>query len=73
MRRHGLPRPYETLKELTRGRRIDRSLIAEFVASLTLDKKAKAALERLSPRGYVGLASELVERFAPRAESKPRG
>ena len=24
MRRHGMPRPYETLKELTRGRRIDR-------------------------------------------------
>jgi adenylosuccinate lyase len=73
MRRHALPRPYETLKELTRGRRIDRAVIAEFVASLPLDKKAKAALERLSPRGYVGLAAEMVERFAPRPESKPRG
>jgi len=73
MRRHGLPRPYETLKELTRGRRIDRAAIAEFVASLPLDRKAKAALERLSPRSYVGLATELVERFAPRPESKSRG
>ncbi len=73
MRRHGLPRPYETLKELTRGRRIDRVVLDEFIASLPLDKRAKAALERLSPRAYVGLAAELVERFAPRPEPKPRG
>jgi adenylosuccinate lyase len=72
MRRHGLPRPYETLKELTRGRRIDRAVIDEFIASMPLDKKAMAALAHLSPRSYVGLAAELVERFAPRAELKSR-
>ena len=65
MRRHGMPRPYETLKELTRGRRIDRGVIAEFIASLPLDDSAKAALGELNPRNYVGLAAELVERFAP--------
>ena len=65
MRRHGMPRPYETLKELTRGRRIDRGVIAEFIASLPLDDGAKAALGGLNPRNYVGLAAELVERFAP--------
>jgi adenylosuccinate lyase len=69
MRRHGLPQPYETLKELTRGRRIDRAVIEEFIATLPLDKHAKAALDGLSPRAYVGLAAELVERFAPRPKS----
>jgi adenylosuccinate lyase len=67
MRRYGMPRPYETLKELTRGRRIDQQVIAEFIASLPLDDSAKAALAKLSPRNYVGLAAELVERFAPPA------
>ncbi|MDO8434860.1 MAG: adenylosuccinate lyase [Candidatus Binatus sp.] len=67
MRRYGMPRPYETLKELTRGRRIDRKVIAEFIASLPLDEKAKAALGELNPRNYIGLAAELVERFAPAA------
>ena len=69
MRRHGLPRPYETLKELTRGRRIDRKVIEEFIATLPLPDDAKAALDGLSPRAYVGLAAELVERFAPPPKS----
>jgi adenylosuccinate lyase len=65
MRRHGMPRPYETLKELTRGRHINRTVVQEFIASLPLDETAKAALRNLNPRNYVGLAAELVERFAP--------
>ena len=66
MRRHGLPRPYETLKELTRGRRVDRRLIQEFVEALPLADDAREALRKLSPRNYAGLAAELVERFAPK-------
>ncbi len=65
MRRYGLPHPYERLKELTRGRPISRELIAEFVASLPLGGAARSALGRLTPQNYVGLAAELVERFAP--------
>jgi adenylosuccinate lyase len=66
MRRRGMPRPYETLKELTRGRPVSREMIREFIAALPLDRESKAALERLTPQNYVGLAAELVERFAPR-------
>lgn len=66
MRRYALERPYERLKELTRGRAVNRKTIEEFVAGLSLDAKAKAALLRLEPRGYLGLAAELVERFTPR-------
>jgi adenylosuccinate lyase len=72
MRRYGLPRPYETLKELTRGRAVDRRMIKEFVASLPLGAGAKAALTSVAPRSYVGLAAELVERFAPRPREAPR-
>ncbi|HKV53737.1 MAG TPA: adenylosuccinate lyase [Candidatus Binataceae bacterium] len=69
MRRCGLDRPYERLKELTRGRDVNRAVIEEFVASLPLDAETRAAFAKLSPKSYVGLAAELVERFAP----QPRG
>ena len=67
MRRHGMERPYETLKELTRGRRIDRKVIEEFIESLPLDEGARQKLRGLNPRSYIGLAEKLVERFAPPA------
>ena len=69
MRRHGMPKPYETLKELTRGRRIDRRVIEEFIATLPLDDSARRALRELNPRSYVGLAARLVEQFAPAAKT----
>jgi adenylosuccinate lyase len=68
MRRHALERPYERLKELTRGRAVNRETIEEFVAGLPLDDRAKAALLALEPKHYLGLASELVERFTPRGK-----
>jgi adenylosuccinate lyase len=70
MRRQGLEDPYERLKELTRGRAIDREAMRGFIAALELPPEVKARLEKLEPRGYVGLAAELVERFAPGGKSK---
>jgi adenylosuccinate lyase len=72
MRRHALERPYEQLKELTRGRSVNRRTIEEFVAKLPLDAEARAALLRLEPRSYLGFAAELVERFTPRIGVKSR-
>ncbi|HVN27109.1 MAG TPA: lyase family protein, partial [Candidatus Binataceae bacterium] len=69
LRRHGYPRPYEALKELTRGREVDHKRIQRFVESLDLDPQAREALKKLAPRNYTGLASKLVERFAPSPES----
>jgi adenylosuccinate lyase len=69
MRRQGLEDPYERLKELTRGRAIDREAMRGFIAALDLPAEAKARLEKLEPRDYVGLAAELVERFAPGSKS----
>jgi adenylosuccinate lyase len=66
MRRYGCDRPYERMKELTRGRSVNRRTIAEFVVTLQLDEAARTALTRLEPRTYLGLAAELVERFVPK-------
>jgi adenylosuccinate lyase len=65
MRRYGIPKSYEALKRLTRGRAVDRATIERFVSSLPIPDGAKRALLKLAPRNYVGFAEELVERFTP--------
>ena len=66
MRRYGLDQPYERLKELTRGRAVNRAMIEEFVASLPLDDKARTAFASLTPKSYTGFAAELADLFTPR-------
>jgi adenylosuccinate lyase len=61
MRVHGLEQPYERLKELTRGRRVDAAAIREFVGTLGLPADAQRRLLELTPAGYTGLASALVD------------
>ncbi|HJU25782.1 MAG TPA: adenylosuccinate lyase [Rhodanobacteraceae bacterium] len=60
MRRHGLPEPYEQLKELTRGKGITRESLREFIASLELPADARQRLLELAPAGYTGLAAQLA-------------
>jgi len=67
MRRYNLERPYEQLKELTRGRVVNRAIIEEFIAKLPLDDKTRAAFSKLEPRTYLGYAAELAEQFTPRS------
>jgi adenylosuccinate lyase len=64
MRVHGLDQPYERLKELTRGRRVDADVLRRFVQGLDLPDDARERLLALTPATYVGLAPDLVERFA---------
>ena len=60
MRVHGLEAPYERLKELTRGRRVDAAAMREFVLGLGLPPDAESRLLSLTPGTYTGLASSLV-------------
>jgi adenylosuccinate lyase len=62
MRRHGLPNPYERLKELTRGKAITREAIAEFIDTLELPAEERARLKALTPGNYTGLAETLARR-----------
>lgn len=57
MRRHGLPNPYEKLKDLTRGQQIDATAIRDFIADLELPVDAKQRLLALTPDAYTGVAS----------------
>jgi adenylosuccinate lyase len=65
MRLHGLPNPYERLKELTRGRRVDATAMAEFVRGLGLPSDVERRLLELTPGSYTGLADRLVDHLAP--------
>ncbi len=61
MRRHGLPEPYEQLKELTRGRKLDRQILHDFINSLTLPDADKQRLLALTPASYTGNAAEQAQ------------
>lgn len=62
----GMANPYERLKELTRGRRVDGEGMRAFIAELGLPGDVAARLLALTPGAYVGLASALVEEHLPR-------
>ncbi len=60
----GLDDPYERLKELTRGNRVDAARMREFVGGLGLSREAEQRLLALTPAGYTGIASDLVDHLA---------
>lgn len=63
MRRYGIEKPYEKLKELTRGKKVNAQVIAEFIDTLELSDAVKAELKDLSPEKYIGDAIRLVDQL----------
>jgi adenylosuccinate lyase len=57
MRRYGIERPYERLKEMTRGRRVTQEGLTRFIDSLSIPEDEKARLKALNPGNYLGNAS----------------
>jgi adenylosuccinate lyase len=62
MRRHGLPNPYERLKELTRGKDITRETLAAFIDTLELPIAERDRLKAMTPANYIGLAARLASK-----------
>ncbi|TAL41808.1 MAG: adenylosuccinate lyase, partial [Methylovulum sp.] len=60
MRRYGIEKPYEKLKELTRGQRITPEQMRVFIENLDIPAGAKSALLELTPRTYIGYAEKLA-------------
>jgi adenylosuccinate lyase len=56
MRRYGIEKPYEKLKELTRGQDMSAEVIQEFVSKLDLPEQARKELLALTPASYIGNA-----------------
>ena len=63
MRRHGLPNPYDQLKDFTQGKPITRELMQGFIQGLAIPAEDKQRLLQLTPAGYTGLAATLAARW----------
>jgi len=74
MRLYGEEHPYERLKNLTRGERVNEETFRTFIASLSnVPDEERERLYSLTPERYIGLAKEVVERYLREGEGKDRG
>jgi adenylosuccinate lyase len=63
MRKHNVDEPYEKLKELTRGKSLEKSAIDQMIEELDIPDDAKASIRDLTPANYIGLAIKQVDRL----------
>lgn len=63
MRRFGIESPYEQLKSFTRGQKITKTILHDFIAKLALTDEVKNELYRLTPATYIGYAADLAKRI----------
>lgn len=63
LRREQIEDAYEHLKELTRGKALDRDKLIVFIDSLEINDAVKNELKELSPKNYSGLASTLAKKI----------
>ncbi|OAI46816.1 adenylosuccinate lyase [Gammaproteobacteria bacterium SCGC AG-212-F23] len=62
LRRYKVESAYEQLKTFTRGQKVTRASLHEFIAKLKLPQEAKEMLYQLTPANYLGYASNLAKR-----------
>ncbi|RDH86899.1 MAG: adenylosuccinate lyase [endosymbiont of Seepiophila jonesi] len=63
MRRYGIEKPYEKLKELTRGQRITPEDLQIFIEGLEIPEEAKVSLKNMTPMSYIGNAVQQAEKI----------
>lgn len=63
MRRYGIEKPYEKLKELTRGKRVDGEAMYHFIENLELPQHEKERLQQMTPANYIGEAVSLTDKI----------
>jgi adenylosuccinate lyase len=67
-KRSSISDPYDLLKKLTRGKRINRDELSAFIEKLDIGAEAQQRLLELTPSTYVGLANHLVDYLEPQVE-----
>lgn len=63
MRRYGIEKPYEKLKELTRGKKVNQQIMREFVENLDMPQEGKDLLINMTPMNYIGNAVEQARKI----------
>jgi len=64
MRKHSMEKPYEKLKELTRGKKLTIEGYKEFVSKLDLPEDEIQKLLALTPSTYIGIAEKIVTTYS---------
>jgi len=65
MRRYGIEQPYEKLKAMTRGRKLEPADWIAFIESLDIPEEARSRLLALTPASYTGYAETLALQLSP--------
>lgn len=63
MRRYNIEKPYEKLKELTRGQGITQEKMQQFIETLDIPEAAKESLRQLTPASYIGNAVDQAKKI----------
>lgn len=61
LRRYSAEMPYEQLKTLTQGKKLNQATLHQFINSLKIPDDIKQRLLELSPTSYLGYATELAQ------------
>lgn len=63
MRRYGIKNAYERLKEMTRGKKVNKENIHDFISTLDIPEKEKKRLKKMTPSNYIGAANEITSKI----------
>lgn len=61
MRKVGIDEPYEKLKAITRGQKVTKETISDFLETLELPEDDKNRLLSMTPASYIGIADKLAD------------
>ena len=61
LRKHLIPNGYELMKDLSRGKKINKQDLHEFIDKMSVADEDKKRLKNLSPETYIGIAHKLAK------------
>ena len=61
LRKSGQSKAYEQLKELTRGEKVNRKVLVDYILNLDIPKEDKDNLLSLTPQTYTGIAPKIFD------------
>lgn len=59
LRKYGIPDAYNQLKDLTRGKKVTKEIIHDYIKELNISREDKERLLNLTPLNYIGLANKI--------------
>ena len=59
LRKYGIPDAYNQLKDLTRGKKVTKEIIHDYIKELNISREDKERLFNLTPLNYIGLDNKI--------------